>query len=301
MAFELAGKIGVRFVKLSVAFGVGGLFVYKFAPHIFPSQICKGFLQFPDQPLPESCHLKFKEVSEKLSFNNAEKIELFLNGGFYGISAGVTWLPNGAVVGVPRWYIFQNGEDVENSKLNFMNRAIKWNSELGQQMKESLVPTEDNIAFTLAHELAHLQRTDFKLCSALMAPSWLYATYKLAERTPRFAPRLTTIFDIILKLCICRLSYIGYRRANKELQQASERNADEVAARADISFAYGGVDLLSKRMALNRCLRALHGKTGKDYYTEQGDEVETFEHPHLSERLQMLETIINEHKAAGHV
>ena len=297
MAFELAGKIGVRFIKLSVAFGVGGAFVYKSAPHVFPSQLCKGFLLFPSEPLPENCQLKFEEVSQKLEIKNPEKIDLFLNGGFYGISAGTTWLPGGAVVGVPRWYIFKTGEDVENSKLNFMNRAIKWDSELGKQMKESLIPTEDNIAFTIGHELAHIKRTDFKVYSAVMAPSWLYITYKVAEKTPRFAPRLTMLFDIVLKLCICRLSYLGFKLANKALHQASEWNADEVAARADIRLAQGGIDLISKRMALNRCLRALHGKPGKDYYTEQGDEVETYEHPHLSERLRNLEAILEEHKA----
>lgn len=294
MAFELAGRIGTRFLRISVGIGVSGLFIYKTVPHAFPVSICKSVFGAEGEQVPEKCRTEFLERARKMGLDNAEKVSLFVNKSFSGFHAGATWFPNGAVLGIPGWFGFNNEEDVINSPINFKGRTIKWESELGNQMKNSLTPSQDSIAFTIGHEVAHIQHPEYKLLCSILPSTWLYATYKGISLTPRVA-KIPLLLDLLLKLCILRLSYLGYKYVSSEIHFKEEFLADELSAKADLKAARGGIEAMTKRLQLNQVLRALHGSNGEHYYDADGNELKSGSHPKLTERLSRLQIIVDEH------
>ena len=297
MAFELLGRVAYRFIGISVGLGMGGLLIYKSAAEVFPRQTCKAItgLKTDDEPIayvevPERCKTQFDEVAKKFGYENTDKITLFINQGAYPISAGSPSFPNGAVVGLPKWFLFENGQDIEKSGIRFKERDIKWDSELGVMIKECLIPTEDMIAFTIGHELARIQRIEYLAVNAVLSPTWLYLTFRIANATPRYF-KLRTVLDVILKLLLCRMSYLCYKLTNGYLYHNVVHSADEMAANSDPRMLQGGVDFLSKRIQLNLILRRLHGREGKDYYTKEGNEIESYLYPLLTDRLDKLKAL----------
>ena len=99
------------------------------------------------------------------------------------------------------------------------------------------------------------------------------------------------MLDIILKLLLCRMSYLCYKLVNGYLYHNVVYNADEAAAKCDPRMLIGGVDFLSKRIQLNLILRRLHGREGKDYYTKEGNEIESYLYPLLTDRLEKLKAL----------
>ena len=162
-----------KIVRVCIRLGIGGLFVINASGELFPHQACKQVNALKDEngilvDVPETFREQFKEVAVKLGLkNSAQKVTLFVNEGFHAVSAGSTWFPAGAVIGLPRWYLYQTEEEVATSGLKFQGRNIQWDSELGETVKFCYVPTKDMIAFTIGHELAHIQRLDFKMFDIL--------------------------------------------------------------------------------------------------------------------------------------
>ena len=297
MAFELLGRVAYRFIGISVGLGMGGLFIYKNAPEVFPHQTCKPItgLKTEDEPqtyveVPERCKTQFSEVAKMFGYENKDKISLFMNQGAYPISAGSPSFPNGAVVGLPKWFLFESEEDIEKSEITFQGRDIKWDSELGILIKGCLIPSDDMIAFAIGHELARIQRVDYLAINSVMAPTWLYFTFRIANLTPRIL-KLNTVLDIVLKLLLCRMSYVCYKIANAKLYHSVSNNADEMSAKCDPRLLQGGIDFFSKRVQLNLILRRLHGRDGKDFYTKEGNEVESYLYPLLTDRLEKLKAL----------
>ena len=282
-----------------VSFSACGLLVVKAAPHVFPHQLCRRLTELKDYSgkiqTPERCRANLKEALAKLGIADDEsKITLFVCSGFSPLSAGSTMLPNGAVIGVPRSFLFENGEDVVNSGITFGKRQINWKSRLGIKVKESLIATNDNIAFLLGHELCHIRDLDC-VYQIPLAPTWLYATYRLARATRRFLPRIA-IVDAFVKLLIVAGSYQAFTVTNQSILHLQEFRADAVSAECDLRMALGGVDYTVKRLKLNTVLRVLQGEAGEQRYTEEGDEKRNFSHPKLSERLRRLEEILGNKK-----
>ena len=295
--FKLLRTYTDRFIRISVGLGMGGLFMYKSAADVFPHKICKDVKGLKeegdvDAEIPVRCRVLFNEVAKKFGFKPTDKISLFVNKEFHAISAGSTFFPSGAVLGLPRWYLYETVEDVKNSGIKFKGADIDWNSELGVTVKECFLPTEDMIAFTIGHELAHIQRVEYKLLEAFATPLWLYLTFKLANVTRKLF-KLNPLLDISIKLCFCGVSYLLYNIADQKLCHASEFNADELSAKCDPRMARGGIAFFSNRQKLNLILRKLHGTEGEGYFTDEGDEIKSFHHPKLTKRLERVVAIFH--------
>lgn len=279
-----------------VSFTAGGLLVLKAAPHVFPHQLCMNPTELKDHSgtiqIPERFRENLKDVLAKLGIAGHEsKITLFICSGFSPLSAGSTKLPNGAVIGLPRSFLFENNQDVVNSGITFGKRQINWKSKLGIKLKESLVATNGNIAFLLGHELCHIRSLDCKYQISL-APAWLYATYRLAWATNRVLPRIATV-NAIVKLLVIAGSYQAFCVTNQSILHRQEFRADALSAECDVQMALGGVDYTVKRLKLNTVLRALQGPAGELRYSEEGNERKSYSHPKLTERLRQLEEILS--------
>lgn len=285
-----------RVVRVIVRLGIGGLLAVNFSGELFPHQACKQVNGLKDEngmffEVPEWCHEQFKDVAMKSDLKNTDKVNLFVNKSFYAVSAGSTLLPNGAVIGLPRWYLNRTKADVENSGINFNGKDIDWDSELGVALKESYLPTKNMIAFTIGHEISHIQRLDFKLLEIGASPLWFYLTFKLCNYIPKVW-KLHVAFDIILKLSICGISICGYKFTKQKVDYCSEFRADEMSAMCDPKMAKGGVEFLTRRIKLNLIQRMLLEEEGRKFYTEEGDELNSHTHPKLTERLEKVRKIL---------
>lgn len=293
---KILTKVANQFIAISVGLGIGGLFIYKNAANVFPNQVCKPIVALREEDdgsyvkIPERCKTQFNEVLTKFGYKSTDKITFFINQGVHPISAGSPSFPNGAVVSLPKWYIFENYEDVEKCGITFQGRDIKWDSELGMMIKETLLPTDDMIAFCIAHELAKMQRLDYMAINAFMAPTWLYTTFRIAYATPRLV-KLHAVLDIILKLCIFRMSYLFYKHVNGTLYHDVVYSADVTAAKCAPRMLQGGIDMFSKKLELNRIRRRLLGRRGMLSFTEEGNDIESYLYPLMTERLERLKAI----------
>lgn len=292
---ELVGKVANRFIVISVGFGIGGLFIYKNAAEAFPNQVCKPIVGLKDEDgsllkVPERIRTQFDVVLNKLGYTNANKISLFINQGVHPMSVGSTSFPNGAVVSLPKWYIFENYKDIETCGITFQGRDIRWDSELGIKIKECLLPSDEMIAFCIAHEVAQTQRLDYKAINAVLAPTWLYLTYKLAYIGPRML-QLHTVLDILFKLVLCRLSYLCYKQVHMKLYHDVAYQADVMAAKCEPRMLQGGIDVFTKKIELNRIRRRLMGRKGHNCFTEEGNDIESRIYPLLTDRLKRLKDL----------
>ena len=288
-----------KIVRVCIRLGIGGLFVINASGELFPHQACKQVNALKDEngilvEVPETCREQFKEVALKLGLkNSAQKVTLFVNEGFHAVSAGSTWFPAGAVIGLPRWYLYQTKEDVETSGLKFQGRNIQWDSELGETVKFCYVPTNDMIAFTIGHELAHIQRLDFKMFDIFASPFWLFLTYKMIRFVHYRTFKKQAMWNLLLNLSVCGVNYFAYRLVNRKVQHFSEFNADKISAECTPQIAKGGVDFFTRRLKLNLVQRSLLGEEGEDVFTEEGNEVKSYTHPRLTDRLDKVKFILS--------
>lgn len=288
-----------RIIRGFVRFGIGGLLVVRASSELFPN-IFKEFYGLKDESgalveVPDRFRKQLAEAALKFGLKNADKVTMFVNRHFFAVSAGSNILPGGAVIGLPRWYLYQTKEDVENSGLK-LGKDVSWDSEVGVTVAESFLLTQEMIAFTIGHELAHIdQHLNFKLFFTFTPPLWLYLTYRVAICTQRIF-KMHIVLDALLKLCIFGFNYQAYRIVDRRLTYLAEFSADEISAKCDPRMAKGGVDWLTTTLKRNVIQRALLGEKGKQIYSEEGNDLQhtaISRHPQLTERLHKVKTIFD--------
>lgn len=290
-------------MKIAVGVTTGAIFAFKSAPHLFPNELCRKIAEWKPPngenipsavPVPARCQTQLTKVLKKLGKDgDAEKIKLFICNGYSPISAGATWLPSGAVIGLPKYFLFEKEEDIFASGLSFRNRAVNWKSKLGSKLANSLLATDDNVAFLIGHELSHIQDSHL-LYDVPVAPSWFYITYKGTFGNTRFLAKRSTLTSFAIKISLCCTSYLIYMMTSRWIKLTQEYTADRKSAELDLNMALGGIDFTLKRLQLNSVLRVLYGSEGKKMFSEKGEILKNYTHPRISDRLRILEEIAAE-------
>ena len=296
----MAEPMAEKLVRYVIRLGIGGVLAINVSGELVahPYKQIKGLKDENGVAVqvPERCQKQFNEVAMKFGLENTERVSLFVNEAFNAVSVGSTWLPGGAVIGLPRWYQYQTKEDVddvEHASIELCGRDIKWDSKLGVAIKDSFYcPTDDMIAFTLGHELAHIQRLDFKLFDTFASPLWVYVTYRIANSTPKIL-KLHALLDVLLKLSICGINYYAYKFVKRKVEHLSEFTADEMSAKCDPRMAQGGIDVFTRDLNRNRALRSLLREKGRSVFTEEGNRVNSYSHPHFTDRVNKLKDILD--------
>ena len=292
-SFEKMDKIA----RGVVGFGIGGMIIYRVSAELFP-HLCKRRHGIKDKngvfiEVPDRCREQFNAVAMKFGLKNADKVNLFVNRGFRALSAGSSLLPGGAVIGLPRWFVFQTEEDVQNSCLK-LGETVSWDSEVGIAVTESFLPTDDVIAFTIGHELAHTERQlQFKLFNTFAPPLWLYLIYRVTKSTDRILKH-RVVLNGLLDLAIFGLSLYAYKRGYEKMSHLAEFDADKVSAECDPRMAQGGVDLFTTTLKRNLIQRELLGKKGEKFYTEEGNNINQSlisTHPDNTDRIEKLKAL----------
>ena len=161
--------------------------------------------------------------------------------------------------------VFQTEEEVATPGLKFQGRNIQWDSEFGETVKFCYVPTKDMIAFTIGHELAHIQRLDFKMFDIFASPFWLFLTYKMVSFLHYRTFKKKAMWNLLLNLSVCGVNYFAYILVNRKVQHLSEFNADKMSAEYDPQIAKGGVDFFTRRLKLNLVQRSFLEKRRKNF------------------------------------
>lgn len=292
-----------KLVKIAVGLTTGGIFAVNSASHLFPEKLCRSITEWKPQngeqaakivPVPDRCKIQLKKVLKKLgSESDFEHIRLFICDGYSPVSAGAVWLPGGAVIGLPKYFLFEREEDIMASGLTFRNRAVNWNTKLGRQLASSLLATDDNVAFLIGHELSHIQKNDL-LLDVPLAPVWFYSTYKSTFGNAKLLSNRSNLTSFTVKISLCIVSYLVYSMTARWIKLRQEYSADRRSAELDVNMALGGVDFTLKRMKLNSVLRVLYGSDGKKMFSKDGEVLKNYTHPRLMERLRVLEEITAE-------
>lgn len=305
-AFNMASTMQ-KIANVLVGLATGAIFTYKSAPHILPDQLCRNLIEWKQVnrekipqsvPVPERCQIQLQKVLKKLGREeDFPKIRLFMCNGYHPVSSGAVWLPNGAVIGLPKYFLFEKEIDVMASRLRFRNTVVNWDTKVGSQLRSSLVATDDNIAFLLGHELSHIN-SNHSVITVLLAPFWFYTTYKATFGNSKLLSKLlakrSNVISFAAKLSFCCASYISYVMTARWLKFRQEFDADEKAANLDANMALGGVDYTLKKLKLNSALRVLYGIEGKNMYSKDGELLKNYTHPKLIDRLRALEDITAE-------
>ena len=101
------------------------------------------------------------------------------------------------------------------------------------------------------------------------------------------------MWNLLLNLSVCGVNYFAYRLVNRKVQHFSEFNADKISAECTPQIAKGGVDFFRRRLKLNLAQRSLLGEDGEDFFTEEGNEVKSYTHPRLTDRLDKVKFILS--------
>lgn len=291
-----------KFARIVVGVATGSLLALKAIPHIYPHEYVKRVMELKvnstEMVVPLRCKDQLARIAPKLGINDQhEKISFFVSKSLFPTSAGATWLPNGAVIGVPLSFFFKHEQDIARFKqithIKGGRAPFYLEGKIGSKLKDTLLMSDDNVAFLIGHELSHIKRVDLAP-QILLAPSWLYMTFELANSTRRLVPKAPVAVDGIFKITVCLLSYFCYWRTQRYLNHCQEFKADEMCARSDLDAAVGGVDWMLKTMRFNSFMRLLHERGTTRPQSADRKSSEGFTHPTLLERLRKLEVIVDQ-------
>lgn len=285
------------FLRVAVGVTAGTLVCIKAVPHVFPLEYVKRIMELKvdasEVAVPVRCKEQLERIAPKLGIHDKhEKITFFVSKSLFPMSAGATWLPNGAVIGVPISFFFKQEQDIARfQQVQHKDAQVPFylQGKIGSKFKDTLILSDDSVAFLIGHELSHIKRTDLA-SQILLAPSWLYVTFELANRTRKLVPKAPVVVDGVFKISLCVLSYFCYWKAQRYLNHYQEFKADEMCARSDLDVAVGGVDWMLKTMRFNSFMRFIHERgTTRVQSSDKG-----YTHPRLLERLRKLEVIVDE-------
>lgn len=288
-----------KFARALVGVASGTLLALKAVPHIYPHEYVKRVMELKvnstEMEVPARCREQLARIAPKLGIDQHEKITFFVAKSLFPMSAGAMWLPNGAVIGVPLSFFFKKEQDVARFKqiTNIKGGPFLLEGKIGSKLRDTLLMSDDNIAFLIGHELSHIKRVDLAP-QILLAPSWLYMTFEIANTTKKLVPRAPVILDGILKVTVCLFSYFCYWKTQRYLNHYQEFKADETCAKTDLKVAVGGIDWMLKAMRFDSFMTVLHERGTKRPLSLERKSSQGYTHPKLLERLRKMEGIVHE-------
>lgn len=286
-------------LRVVVGVTAGALVCLKAIPHIFPQLYYKRIKELKidgrEMEIPPRCKEQLAVISRKLGVSDKQgKISFFVCRSLYPSSAGATWLPNGAVIGVPLSFYFKHEDDLGRfGEVCFQDSKVPMllQSRFGKKFIDTQLSSDENIAFCIGHELVHRSGSFDIAYDVFFAPSWLIATYSILRRTRVIIPRTSVLVDGIFKIAFYLLSFACFWPVERRLNHYREFKADEMSARCDLEVAKGGVDWMLKKKRFVSLMKSLQaGDKSKEMHFNIVDST----HPKLLDRLRRLEVIVDE-------
>lgn len=283
-----------RRAKIACAFGTVAVFAFHSVPHFYPQMNRSAFGMKVQPELPEAFSRIYKETCKIMQINNPDEGNVFFNAGFTTVSAGSFDLPNKAVIGLPRTFLIDSVEKLRETKIQFDDESVDWNSKAGKALEKALIAKDDHVAFAMAHELAHLKNYDF-VYRSLFPAAWFFGSFHgIIWLVPRARNAPTKGFKALLAVLLAGCSAYIYSELNKTLKKRLELKADVQAAKCGSMYCEGGISYLKSKLRVNRVIRHLTGVHGAQRYTDKGDDLCNDSHPLLTDRIKVMEKVKRE-------
>ncbi|XP_078655659.1 transmembrane protein 177-like [Branchiostoma floridae x Branchiostoma belcheri] len=279
-----------------------GVLALKLAPHIAPQWYYPTVYQLWDQDgpvqLPRHHGNLFQEVAGKFGLNDADgRFKVFPLYGFYDpFSAGLSWLPGGAILGVPSYFLNATSEDVQNKQITVSGKLLDFASDEGKRFCNSLVFSDSALKFAIGRELA-LVKSNAALYQATLPPVCLAGTYAGILYTKQLLGlfQIPFHFRVVLNLLGGSIGLAVYHLLSDTMEHYFDHKADKMCAKLGREYAQGGIEFYDKLLVRNQALRVLLGREGQKLYTPYGNvqpkSMFHMKHPQLTERRRKVAEI----------
>lgn len=256
----------------------GGVFVINVSYHVFPLKTYKALYQayFNGQPaaLSEKLQETFQSVLEDVDIRSLEKYSAFAAFGFHPVSAGIPWMPSGALVGIPANFncTKENSEGLTDHTIMVNGKELEWSSDIGKILKEALTFSCEAQKFAIAREVIYLKDSS-PVMHALVAPVCLAGTCLsgLAVKQMLNMHSGPIVLHGLYNLAVAAVGIFSYFLVCDAVGHWLNYRADRKAAVISNEYAKGGIEFYDKILLRNRILRSLMGKKGEEMYSPSGN------------------------------
>lgn len=210
-----------------------------------------------------ACSLtKMKEKDLKL-------VKPFCTFGLDLFHAGTTKSHFGAVVGIPVNYFYSSEAEIERPSIKLKTESIKWGSQEGELLANSIVLTEDEQIYGIAHSIL-MTHSHQRMLNGLYASGTIIGTYTLGHFLNQRMQLLARPFLLRgILYAILGLFGFGLWALLKDATHVYyEGLADDTLGDLGPEVADSGVRFYEKIMGKNKALR---GITKTNTYSTEGD------------------------------
>ncbi|XP_059503657.1 transmembrane protein 177 [Stegostoma tigrinum] len=261
-----------------LAVSCGGLFVTNAFCHVFPQRTYGKLYQAWSRGVPAQLSDKlqdtFQEVLKDAGVDSAQNYTAFAAFSFQPVSAGIPWLPAGVIVGIPVNFnsTDDEGKGITNRIVMINGRDVKWDSEVGKALRESLTFSLDAQKFAIAREIMYLQ-SNSPIIYSLVGSVCLAGTYLTGVAAKQALGLYASPVFIrgFYNLVVAAMGLIGYFLLSDTVSHWLDYRSDHRTATISKNYAEGGIEFYDKVLARNRTFRFLLGKKGVEMYATNGN------------------------------
>ncbi|XP_053119604.1 transmembrane protein 177 isoform X2 [Hemicordylus capensis] len=255
-----------------------GLFGANLTFHILPEETFKPVYQawIKGQPvkLSETLQSLFLHILSDVKVKSENCYQAFVAFGFHPVSAGLPWLPEGCVVGIPTNFTgtVDDKHGVVDHVLVVEGKEVDWESTEGLALKEALTLSPEAQKFAIAREVMYLQ-SNSPLARAAVAPICLAGTYVSGVAIKQLLGLYSgpVVLRGLYNIIIVAVGFMGYCLTYDTVNRAVDYRADRNTATISTDFARGGLEFYNKILSQNKTLRKLMGKQGEKIYAPSGN------------------------------
>ncbi|XP_063790053.1 transmembrane protein 177 [Pseudophryne corroboree] len=255
-----------------------GLFTVNISYHLFPEQtfrkLYQGWSKGELSQLTGTQQRLFHDIFKEVQLVSSSGFTPFAAYGFQPVSAGIPWLPQGCLLGIPANY-----NNTENSGVGIVNRMlvingkeVDWESEAGIHLRDSLTLSEKAQKFSLAREVVHAQMNG-QILQASVAPLCLSSVCLSSVAIKQLLGVYSgpVLLRGVFNLVAVVLGFTFYFLCDDAVSQWLDYKSDLKTATISKSYSQGGLEFYEKILARNRVLRAIMGKEGEAIYAPSGN------------------------------
>eukprot|EP00898_Chlorokybus_atmophyticus_P006075 jgi/Chlat1/6469/Chrsp45S09067 len=283
--------MAVRRAALAAAAVSGALGVSR---QLFPESSTAS-QRSPTHNVPKPLEARVKTMAKEMGIPNADEIKVFISTGLSAMSAGSTF-STGAVIGVPRTALALQNYLLAQEELVLGGRQVVWDTELGRRLLRSLVPSDEalayQLAFSIAHELVHIQKNDPLFRAALLPACILFCWLAWEGGLQTAVQRLPPAFRIPVQVGMLAAAGAGTYSLMVVTNRLKEFRADRVAVDSDPSgrLAKGAEQFFLKRLEMQSIIREMTGKGDASGFTADGEMIGNYSHPLLRGRMKRIQS-----------
>ncbi|XP_068103225.1 transmembrane protein 177 [Hyperolius riggenbachi] len=255
-----------------------GLFAANVSYHVIPEQTFRKVYQAWPKGSPaklsEKLHTLFQEVLADIRCRSPAGYTPFSAYGFSPVSAGLPWLPEGCLIGIPANFNTEgmDGAGIVDRKLVISGEEVDWTSQVGKKLRESLMLSLDAQKFSLAREAVYAQ-TNGPVIEASVAPLCFTGVCLSSVGLKQLLGLYTgpMLLRLIFNLFAVSIGFTGYLLCSDEVRLWLDYRSDRKVAALSRSYAQGGLEFYEKTLERNKILRGLMGKQGEKMYAPSGN------------------------------